>query len=80
MAFAAKEDKKVKPLPTPNSAFCQLVDVLRADELAVVKKVRTHMESTVQPIINKYWSDHAFPFELLPPFKELQLSGLGYEG
>ena len=80
MAIAAKEDKKVKPLPAPNSDFYQLVDVLTPGELAVVKKVRTYMESTVQPIINKYWSDHAFPFELLPPFKELQLGGLGYEG
>ena len=38
------------------------------------------METKVQPIINKYWSDDAFPFELLPSFKELQLGGLGYEG
>jgi glutaryl-CoA dehydrogenase len=38
------------------------------------------MEAKVQPIINKYWSDDAFPFELLPSFKELGLGGLGYEG
>ena len=38
------------------------------------------METKVQPIINKYWSDDAFPFELLPSFKELGLGGLGYEG
>ncbi len=30
--------------------------------------------------LNKYWADDAFPFELLPPFKELQLGGLGFEG
>jgi len=30
--------------------------------------------------LNKYWADDAFPFELPPPFKELQLGGLGFEG
>jgi len=43
-----------------------------------VKKVRAYMETKVAPIINKYWSDDAFPFELLPSFKEL--GGLGLEG
>ena len=66
MTIAIKEDKKAKPLPAPDSDFYQLVDVLTPDELAVVKKVRAYMETKVQPIINKYWSDDAFPFELLP--------------
>src|ERR1700735_5634455 len=69
-----------KKLPVPNSDFYQLVEVLTEEEKAIVKKVRTYMETKVQPIINKYWSDDAFPFELLPSFKELQLGGLGYEG
>ncbi len=77
---AKPEVRQPKPLPAPNSDFYQLVDVLTPDELAVVKKVRAYMETKVQPIINKYWSDDAFPFELLPSFKELQLGGLGYEG
>jgi glutaryl-CoA dehydrogenase len=38
------------------------------------------METKVAPIINKYWSDDAFPFELLPSFKELKLGGVGFEG
>jgi hypothetical protein len=53
---------KSKPLPAPNSDFYQLADVLTAEELALVKKVRGYMETKVQPIINKYWSDDAFPF------------------
>src|SRR6516164_2032837 len=77
---AAKKDGARKPLPSPNSDFYQLVDVLSADELALVKKVRKYMETNVAPIINKYWSDDAFPFELLPSFKELGLCGLGFEG
>src|SRR6202008_743648 len=80
MATALKEEKKAKPLPAPNSDFYQLVDVLTPDELAVVKKVRAYMESQVQPIINKYWADDAFPFELLSSFKDLKLGGLGFQG
>jgi hypothetical protein len=34
----------------------------------------------VAPIITKYWTGDAFPFKLLPAFKELNLGGLGYEG
>ena len=67
-------------MPAPNSDFYQLADVLTADEKAIVEKVRTYMDSKVQPIINTYWSDDAFPFELLPSFKELGLGGVGYEG
>jgi glutaryl-CoA dehydrogenase len=77
---AKTEVRQPKALPAPNSDFYQLADVLTAEEKAIVKKVRTYMETKVQPIINKYWSDDAFPFELLPSFKELGLGGLGYEG
>src|SRR5882724_6776135 len=77
---AKTETRQPKALPAPNSDFYQLVDVLTDEEKAIVKKVRAYMETKVQPIINKYWSDDAFPFELLPSFKELQLGGLGYQG
>src|SRR6202162_710921 len=79
-AAAASNKKTPKALPAPNSDFYQLADVLTAEEKAIVRKVRAYMETKVQPIINKYWSDDAFPFELLPSFKELQLGGLGYQG
>src|SRR6476620_9224083 len=79
-ATAASKIAAPKPVPVPNGDFYQLIDHLTPEEKAVVKKVRTYMESKVQPIINKYWSDDAFPFELLPSFKELGLGGLGFEG
>jgi alkylation response protein AidB-like acyl-CoA dehydrogenase len=79
-ATAPVAEKSAKPLPAPNSDFYQLVDVLTVEERAVVRKVRDYMESKVQPIINKYWADDAFPFELLPSFKELKLGGLGFQG
>jgi glutaryl-CoA dehydrogenase len=69
-----------KQLLTPNSDFYQFADLLTAEERATVKKVRAFMESKVAPIITKYWAEDAFPFELLPAFKELNLGGLGIEG
>jgi alkylation response protein AidB-like acyl-CoA dehydrogenase len=79
-AAAAGKTRASKPVPVPNGDFYQLVDLLTPEERAVVKKVRTYMETKVQPVINKYWADDAFPFELLPSFKELGIAGLGFEG
>jgi alkylation response protein AidB-like acyl-CoA dehydrogenase len=78
MATPTKEIKKV--LPQPNSDFYQLVETLPADELAVLKQVRTFMETKVQPIITKYWVEDSFPFELLPAIKALNIYGAGMEG
>jgi hypothetical protein len=50
---AKKPNGKQKPLPAPNSDFYELKDILSPDELAIVRKVRTFMESKVAPIINK---------------------------
>src|SRR5215475_14191092 len=69
-----------QPLPAPKSDFYEFADSLPAEERAIVKKVRAYKETKVQPIINKYWVEDAFPFELLPSFKELKLGGLGIQG
>jgi glutaryl-CoA dehydrogenase len=72
--------KEPKPLPAPNSDFYQLAETLNAEELALLKQVRAFMEDKVAPIITKYWAEDAFPFELLPAFKELNIGGLGMQG
>src|ERR1700739_1809771 len=79
MASPAK-DRKPAPLPTPNSDFYELVEVLPAEELAVLKQVRTFMETKVAPIITKYWIEDSFPFELVPALKALNLGGVGLQG
>jgi len=76
----AKEIKQPRPLPPPNSDFYDVYETLNAEELAILKQVRGFMESKVAPIITKYWADDAFPFELLPAFKELNIGGLGMQG
>jgi glutaryl-CoA dehydrogenase len=72
--------KPPKSLPAPNSDFYELVATLPAEELAVVKQVRTFMETRVAPFITKYWVEDAFPFELLPAIKELNIGGVGLQG
>jgi alkylation response protein AidB-like acyl-CoA dehydrogenase len=78
--IAASKTAAHKPVPVPNADFYELIELLNPAEKAVVEKVRTYMQTRVQPVINKYWSDDAFPFELLPSFKEIGIGGLGYEG
>src|ERR1700738_123805 len=77
---AAKSGKKTATLPAPNSDFYELAETLSAEDLAVVKQVRSFLETKVAPIINKYWIDDAFPFELLPRLKELNIGGLAMNG
>src|SRR5579864_2697470 len=74
------KDKKPVPLPAPNSDFYGLIETLPAEELAVLKQVRTFMETKIAPIITKYWVEDAFPFEILPAVKELNIGGIGMQG
>src|SRR5213596_3009115 len=79
-APARRATEQPKPLPAPNVDFYELAETLPAEELAVVKQVRAFMETNVAPIITKYWVDDAFPFELLPAVKELNIGGIGMQG
>jgi alkylation response protein AidB-like acyl-CoA dehydrogenase len=72
--------KQPKPLPPPNVDFYELAETLPIEELTTLKQVREFMQSEVVPIINKYWADDAFPFELLPALKQLNIMGAGMEG
>jgi alkylation response protein AidB-like acyl-CoA dehydrogenase len=72
--------KPAKPLPAPNSDFYELVETIPAEELAVIRQVRTFMETKVAPIITKYWVEDEFPFELLPEIKKLNIGGVAMQG
>src|ERR1700675_5108663 len=83
MASVAKPismPKSAAPLPAPNVDFYELTGTLLAEEQAVLKQVRTFVETKVAPIITKYWVEDAFPFELLPAIKELNIGGVGMQG
>ncbi|MEX2696149.1 acyl-CoA dehydrogenase family protein [Rhizobium mongolense] len=75
-----KQAQEKKPLPVPHGDFYSIEETLNADELAILKKVRAFMDTKVAPIINKYWVEDAFPFELIEPLKELDIGSFGIEG
>jgi len=77
---AMKPVKQPKPLPAPNSDFYELYETLAPEELATVKRVRAFMEAKVAPLVTKYWTEDAFPFEVLPALKELGIGGVGIPG
>ena len=74
------KDRKPAQLPAPNSDFYELMETLPAEELTVLKQVRTFMETEIAPIITKYWVDDAFPFEILPALPALNIGGVGMKG
>ena len=80
IATNAHQTAKPKVLPKPNSDFYQIFQLLNDKEQERVKQVREFMETAVAPVINKYWAEDAFPFELLPGIRDLGIGGLGYEG
>jgi alkylation response protein AidB-like acyl-CoA dehydrogenase len=72
--------KTSPPLPAPNSDFYEVYETLIPEELALLKQVREFLDTKVAPIINKYWVEDSFPFELLPALKELNIGGIGLKG
>src|SRR5690554_716103 len=75
-----QSDKKDRALPTINSDFYELHLRLTPEQREIQLKVRNFMETEIKPIVNKYWLNDEFPFEILPKFAELNLCGVTYEG
>ncbi len=69
-----------KRLPTPNSDFFDLYSLLSDEDNAIRLTVREFMEREVAPIVNHYWTEGEFPFELIPKMAELGLVGLSFHG
>lgn len=68
------------PLPAADSDFYLIREFLSEDERALLKRVRNFMEERVAPVINKFWAADAFPFELIPEIRDLNIVGVGFEG
>src|ERR1700679_3507155 len=79
-AAGKKSQQAPAKLPKPDGDFYQIIECLNEQERAIVKSVREFMETKVAPVITKYWAEDAFPFELLPALRKLNIEGLGYEG
>jgi len=64
----------------PVSDFLGFELLLDDDDRELLARVRTHMASVVEPVINEYWTRAQFPHDLLPGFAGLGIAGLQYDG
>jgi alkylation response protein AidB-like acyl-CoA dehydrogenase len=75
-----KPTASVPSLPAPDTDFYRVTECLAEAELDILKQVRAFMNAKVAPVITKYWAEDAFPFEVLPALRDLNVASLGYEG
>lgn len=80
MTNAEPAAKSTHPLPVADGDFYLANRTLSPEDEAIRLKVRSFMESEVQPIISDFWERDEFPFDLLPKFRALNIMGLPYEG
>src|SRR4051794_11503095 len=80
VATKPKPNGQAAALPKPDGDFYQVTDSLGDGERELLKRVRGFMETDVAPIINQYWADDSFPFDILPGIRDLKIAGAGYEG
>ena len=70
----------------PTSEFARTQDYYLLDETlsdrerAIRDRVRAFADRDVLPIINDYWEQAEFPFELVPKLAELGVAGTTIEG
>ena len=72
--------KKKKELPPIDGDFYDIYHTLTPEQREIQLKVREFMEKEVKPIVNHYWLRDEFPFELIPKFQKLNLTGVTYQG
>ncbi len=77
---AAAPSKAPVKLPEPDSDFYSIRQILGTKEQELLQKVRSSMEARVAPLVSKYWAEDAFPFEIIPAMRELNIAGLGFDG
>jgi glutaryl-CoA dehydrogenase len=80
MTNAELAAKSTHPLPAADGDFYLTSRTLSPEDEAIRLKVRSFMESEVQPIISEFWERDEFPFDLLPKIRALNIMGLPYQG
>ncbi|MDX6325938.1 MAG: glutaryl-CoA dehydrogenase [Nocardioidaceae bacterium] len=65
---------------SPESDFLGFELLLPDEDREVLGRVRKHMTTVVQPVINDYWTRAQFPHELVEGFASLGIAGLQYDG
>jgi glutaryl-CoA dehydrogenase len=72
--------KRKHEFPPVDGDFYDLHQLLTPEEREIQLKVRSFMENTIKPIVNKYWLKDEFPFEIIPEMAKLNICGLTYNG
>jgi glutaryl-CoA dehydrogenase len=65
---------------SPESDFLGFELLLPDEDREVLSRVRKHMTTVVEPVINDYWTRAQFPHELIDGFASLGIAGLQYDG
>jgi glutaryl-CoA dehydrogenase len=65
---------------SPESDFLGFELLLPDQDRETLTRVRQHMTTVVQPVINDYWTRAEFPHDLLEGFASLGIAGLQYDG
>ncbi|MCW2579746.1 MAG: hypothetical protein JWR82_1347, partial [Blastococcus sp.] len=62
------------------SDFYDLEALLDDEDRALLHRVRTFMDTEVQPIINEYWTRAEFPRQIIPGLAALGIAGTQFAG
>jgi len=65
---------------TVTSDFYDLEALLDDEDRALLHRVRSFMDTEVQPIINEYWTRAEFPRQIIPGLGELGIAGTQFSG
>ena len=71
---------KHKPAPPIDGDFYNLSHTLTKEERELQLKVRAFMETEVKPIVDKYWLEAEFPFQIIEKMAALNICGTTYTG
>ena len=64
----------------PVSDFYGIEELLSASGRDAVQRTRDFMAKEIEPVINGLWTREEFPYELIPGFAQLGITGLAYKG
>ena len=71
---------KKKELPPIDGDFYDVFHTLSPEHRAIQLQVREVMQNKIKPLVNDFWLRDEFPFEIIPIFKELNITGVTYDG
>lgn len=75
-----KAKKGQHQLPPIDGDFYDMDLKLTQEQRAIQLKVRSFMETEIQPIANEYWNKAQFPFQIIPKLAALNICGVAYKG